>query len=138
MSRLRPTRRVAALALALVGVAGLSLASASQLSINGTTLQAGSTVVSSCQPASAPVVVTFTTSYSSTAPAGFRATGVTFSGFDAACGGLALKARLLDTTGAALGAELVGTVPSAGGSLTLSVSSTAAESIRSVSAVVYG
>ena len=138
MPRLRPSRRVAALALALVASAGLSLASASQLSINGSTLQAGTAVVAACQPTSSPVGVTFVTTYSASAPVGFVATKVAFSGLDPACGGLSVRARVLDTGGAPLGAELTGAVPTGGGSLVLVIPTTAVASIAAVSAVISG
>ena len=43
-------RKSAAIALAIVGVAGLSLASAAQLTINSSSLGAGTSVVASCDP----------------------------------------------------------------------------------------
>ena len=53
-------RKSAALALAVVGVAGLSLASAATLNVNSQTLGAGTTIVASCDDA---VDVAFTSSY---------------------------------------------------------------------------
>jgi len=41
-------RKSAAIALAVIGVAGLSLAAAAQLNINSTTLAAGTTLVAAC------------------------------------------------------------------------------------------
>ena len=49
-------RKSAAIALAVIGVAGLSLASASTLDLAGGTLQAGTTALNDCQPTGTDVV----------------------------------------------------------------------------------
>ena len=72
MTRLRPSRRLAALALAGLALAGLSAASASQLSVDGSAVRAGVGAVVDCQPAAQAVAVTFTSS-SVAAPTGRRA-----------------------------------------------------------------
>jgi len=121
MFRLRPTRRIAALVLALVAIAGLSAASASQLGVNGGTLQSGVGLVVDCQPAGTPVTIRFTTSF---VTAAFSTSGVTVSSINAACGGLAYRLQVLSTTGAVIdigsgtATDVGGTVPAGGGSFT--------------------
>ena len=53
-------RKSAAIALAVVGVAGLSLASAAQLTVNSSSLGAGTSVVASCDDA---ITVGYSTIY---------------------------------------------------------------------------
>lgn len=133
MSRPRPTRRLAVLAVVCVAVAGLSLASAAQVGVSARVLQAGVGAVSSCQPATRPVAVSFTSAYASGA---YTATAVTFSNLDPACGGLVLRTRVLGSAGTTQRGELSGTVPAGGGSLTLSFAALTVTSIASVAAVI--
>lgn len=127
-------RRLAAAALALVGVSGLTLASAAQLSVGGAGLGAGTSVVSSCQPAANPIGVQFVTAYRT---GGHTATHVRVTGVHAACGGKNARVQLVSTTGAPLGAELVGAVPPGGGSWTIDIPDVAAASLGGVSGVVH-
>lgn len=127
-------RKTAALALALIGVAGLSIASAAQLNLGTDSLGAGTTVVASCQPSTVPIGVRFANAYSA---GEYRATGVTLTSVDAACVGQNVRITLTDASGAALGTELSGTVTAAG-STTISVSpAVAAKAITGVAVVIF-
>jgi len=116
----RPTypmrRRLAAVVLGIVGVAGLGLASASQVTVGSGSLGVGTAMVASCQGA-APITAKFTSAFASGA---YQATQVTLSGVAAACGGSAYKIRILDGAGNAVTGlgDLTGTVPSGGGVVT--------------------
>lgn len=74
-------RKSAAVALAIMGVAGLSLASAATLNVTTASLGAGSAVVGTCD---ADVSVAYTTTFD--AAQGYVVTGATVNGLDgAAC-----------------------------------------------------
>lgn len=73
-------RKSAAIALAVVGIAGLSLASAATLNVNGGTIQAGATVDATCDLTG--VDVKFTSGWAASA---YNVTAVTVSGIDQAC-----------------------------------------------------
>jgi hypothetical protein len=132
-------RKVGALGLAVVGLAGLSIASAAQLNITSDTLAAGSTTVAACQT-SGPIRATFTTSWTGT-PAAYRATAVVLSGIDYACNGASVKVTLPGTTPAVseLSAASI-TVPVAGnGTVTLAIPAAqypTAATITSVAVVI--
>lgn len=142
MSRTR-SRRAAAVALGLLAVAGISTAAATQLTLNGRTLQSGVAALADCQPATQTVSVTLASAFS--APAGaYATTGVTFGNLAAACNGLAYRVQLLDPSGAILdtngagtaGTDLTGTVALAGGAFSVTVASTPTASIGSVALVL--
>jgi hypothetical protein len=128
-------RKSAAIALAVVGVAGLSLASAAQLTVNSASLGAGTSVVASCEGAGT-ISVTYTNVYSAGA---YNTSAVQLSGIAAACNGLKYQVQVQGTGGAALGAEATGTLPASGttATVTLAVPQPAA-SILGVSVVIYG
>ncbi len=153
-------RKLLAVGLAVLGVAGLSLASASQLNVNGSSsavAQAGTAAVTTAVCQTSAVAV----SYGLTAaPAGTLATGsafgfaseadaLTLTSFDAACGGKTVKVALGSATGTQIGDVYSGTVPAAGGPVTLKLNGadgsfgkalTAAQinSISKVAVTVYG
>ena len=141
MSRLRPTRRIAALMLALVAIAGLSAASASQLSVNGGTLQSGVGLVVDCQPAGQPVVVRFTSAFSGST---FSTTAVTVSAVNTACQGLAYRLQVVSTTGDPIdinsgsATDVSGTVALTGNAFSVTIPSTPTASIGSVALVFSG
>ncbi len=142
MPRLRPTRRVAALALALLAVAGLSAASASQLAVDGGAIAAGVSAVGECQPAGQPIRVRFASSFVSGA---YRTSAVTFSNVDAACDGLTYRVQLgtaggapLDTNGSAGGTDVVGSVSLVSGSFTVPVADLTTAQIGLVSLAITG
>ena len=127
-------RKSAAVALAILGVAGLSLASASQLNLTSTTVQAGSVVVADCQPTSTPIAVTYTTSFTSP---DYKVATVKLAGIDAACNGKALEVKVLDSTGAALATMTSASVTS--GTMTLTPAATFnVNSLARIAAVING
>ncbi|WP_456786710.1 hypothetical protein [Cellulomonas sp. P5_C5] len=108
-SKRSTTRKSAAIGLAVVGIAGLSLAAAAQLNASSSTLGATTTVVAPCQ--TAPITATYTTGYTTAAPVGYKVTQVVLSGVEATCVGKTVKVSLLDTGDNLIGAEL--TAPAA-------------------------
>jgi hypothetical protein len=130
-------RKAAALALAVVGVAGLSIASAAQLNVGSAQLGAGQSVVASCQPGTAAadaIKVSFDTAYASGAKA-YNASAMTLSNINAACAGQNYKVNVN-------GQELTGTISPitapAKGSLTVNLgANTSAVSITDVAVVIF-
>lgn len=102
-SRKNRSRKSLAVALAIVGVAGLSMASAAQLNITSDTVAAGTVAVGDCQ-AGTPVNVTYVTSWVGGV---YNVTGVTVSGILAACNTHTLEFQLMSnaTTAIAGGAS---------------------------------
>ena len=95
-------RKSAAIALAVVGIAGLSLASAAQLNVSSNSLGAATAVVASCQPTSGPAIsVGFTNAYDVALKA-YKTTEVKLTGVAAACSGLPMSITVTDTAGVAL------------------------------------
>ena len=126
-------RKSAAIALAVMGVAGLSLASAAQLGVTSASLGAGSTVVASCD---STIAVGYATAF---ATAGYNVSALNLSGVDAKCDGLNFKAQLTSDTGL-VGGELSGplTVATDGtASIALNPAQPAA-SITGVTVVISG
>jgi hypothetical protein len=144
MSRHR-SRRVAALALATLAVAGLSTAAATQLTVTGRTLQSGVGTLADCQPTAQTIGVRLTSAFS-TATGTYATTAVTFGNVAAACNGRAYRVQLLDPTGTILdtngtataGTDVTGTVSLASGAFTVTVASTATASIGSAALVLTG
>ena len=111
-------RRFAAVVLGVVGIAGLSIASAAQLTIGSSTLGVGATIVSTCQGAGT-ITTSFPTAWNTTvAPVAYRVTAVTLTGVNSACGGKAYRIQMVNGSGVAVGAEITGTVPAGGGTFT--------------------
>ena len=102
-------RKSAAIALAVVGIAGLSLASAAQLTVNSSTLQAGTTTVATCDADG--VTVGYTNAFST---GQYRTTAVAVSGINALCDTGTIKLILTKTDGTVLGTEVSGTIPVGG------------------------
>ncbi|MDO8106643.1 hypothetical protein Q6348_05465 [Isoptericola sp. b441] len=138
-------RKSAAIALAVIGVAGLSLASASNLSLSGGTIQAGSTNVSDCQPSASPVGTRLTAGAYDAGAKAFLATSVTLTGINTtataanpSCVGKQAQAVLLDGSGAVLATS--GKVQiTASGTVDVAVPSTTsvdAAKVASISAVI--
>ena len=135
----RPTypmrRRLAAVVLGIVGVAGLGLASASQVTLGSDSLGVGTAMVASCQGA-APITASFTTTWTTTpTPAAYRATQVKLSNVADACSGLTYQIQLTNG-GSAVGAELSGPVSLTAGVLTVDIPSTPVTSIGGVAVVI--
>jgi len=153
-------RKVAALGLAVIGAAGLSLASASQLNLTGsssTAAQAGTTAVTAavCQTSTIAITYGLTPDAAGTlatgADFGFAAESdaLTLTAFDAACAGKNVKVALGTTTGNQIGTVYAGTVPDEGGAVTLRLNGADAafgqaltgaqiNTIAKVSVTVYG
>ena len=93
-------RKSAAIALAVVGIAGLSLASAATLNVTAGTIQAGTDDQANCQAAVA-VAVDFDSVWNATAKA-FLVNNVDLSAINAACATSNVQFTLLDSAGAAL------------------------------------
>ncbi|MDO8106645.1 hypothetical protein Q6348_05475 [Isoptericola sp. b441] len=101
-ARLRPSRRVVALALAALAVAGMQAGSASQLSVDGGTIQAGAGQVVDCQPPSRTIAVSLDSTFSGDT---YRTSAVRLDDVSPACVGLDYRLQLLDTTGTPLDAN---------------------------------
>ena len=123
-------RKSAAIALAIIGVAGLSLASAAQLNINSASLGAGTHVVASCDTNG--VDVGFANGYNATSKE-YDTSAVTLANVDSLCNGLAIDITVANAAGTSL-ASFSGTV---GDTYTLSTV-VAAKSIENVSVVIHG
>jgi hypothetical protein len=93
-------RLLLSVGLALV-VGGATLGAAASLSINPTSLSAGSAVVSSCDTGTADVAWE-TTWYSGVTPGFYRVTGVTVSDLAPACAVMRARAVLRDSTNSML------------------------------------
>ncbi len=128
-------RKSAAIALAVVGIAGLSLASAATLSLTSSSVQAGSTTFVACQ--ATPVSVAYTTAWNGTANA-YQTTAVTVSGITAGCNSKSILVTLTDSAGASLH-EFSGATGTTG-SVTLSSPAATVNpaSILGVAAVISG
>lgn len=131
-------RKTAAIAFAVLGVAGLSLASASTLNLTGGTLQAGVTDLTDCQ--SGTVTATVAAGAFQASPRGFKAGNVTLSGLTVAgatnCQGKTVTVALLDASNAQIGSSLTGTV---GATATLSIANTGtalASDVKAVAVVI--
>lgn len=125
------TRKTAALVLAFIGVAGLSIASAAQLNVGSGSLGAGTTVVASCQ-GETPIGVTFDTTF---AGAEYKATSLNLDSIETACQGLDYKVTLTDSAGTVLGTEATGTV--SGTSLSVPLSDVSAKDVANVAVVLH-
>src|ERR1035437_2898495 len=84
-------RKSAAIALAVVGVAGLSLASAAQLTVNSASLGGGTSVVASCDTDG--IGVTYTNVYDATTGV-YDTSSMTLTGVSATCNGLKYSVQL--------------------------------------------
>ncbi|WP_034661000.1 hypothetical protein [Cellulomonas sp. KRMCY2] len=110
-------RRFTAFVLVVVGIVGLGVASAAQLTVGAGSLGAGTAAVASCQPAGQPISVGFTTTTFSAGQ--YQASAVTLGNVNAACAGLKYRIQPRGAGGAAVGSELTGTVTlGTGGTLT--------------------
>lgn len=130
----RARRSVAAVALAVVGVAGLTLASAAKLTTGSASLGAGTSVVASCQPTGQAISIGLTSNFSTGL---CRATEVRLSNVNATCAGQTYQIQLVGTNGLALNPELSATVTLTGGVLTVPIPSTPASNIGGVAVVIH-
>jgi hypothetical protein len=132
-------RVVVALLIGTTIFAGV-FALAASLGVTSDTLGAGSAVVVACQTGT--VNVTYTASYSASAPAGYRATTVTLNNLDTsagACGGKTARVTLTGpgASNASL-SEQTGTLPSSGTTFALTFSGVNASDVSGVHVVVSG
>lgn len=127
-------RKTAALALAFVGVAGLSIASAAQLNLGTGSLGAGTTVVASCQT-TGPIAVGFESAFAPGAGAEYKTSSLTLKSIDPACVGLKYKVTLTDSAGAVLGTEATGSVATA--TVTVPLTGVSAKAVSNVAVVIY-
>ncbi len=132
-------RKSAAIALAFIGVAGLSLASASTLGITPGTLQAGTQDLTNCQTGNVTAKVAAGT-YSASL-VGFQSGSVTISGISAACGGKTVSAQLIGVGNVALGSPVSLLIPTvvAPATATASLSAPAnvtAESVKGIAVII--
>jgi hypothetical protein len=104
-------RKVVAVALGVLGVAGLSLASASTLNVNaGSNIQAGVDTVAACQGVT-PVAAAF--GAPTLTSGAYKTTSVTLSGIVTACAGKSLKVAFLDSANTSVESSVI-TLPSVG------------------------
>jgi len=106
-------RKVAAIALAVVGGLGLSFASAAQLNLTApTSVQAGAVdVAADCQPTASTIGVTFATP--SLSGGNYVSNAVTFSNIHTSCYTRTYRVAFLGTSNNLLGSEVTAAVPSA-------------------------
>ena len=125
--------KLAAVALGVAGLVGLTISSAASLNLTGGTIGAGSTVVAACQTSPTPITVSFVNSYSATTP-GYTITGVKLSSLDTACAGQNVKITLEGASNASLG-EITGTAVAGANTFTLSTPISAASVVGSAVAI---
>lgn len=128
-------RRLLLASLAAITVFAAVYGFAATLNVTSNKLSAGNVAVQSCQ-ATAPNS-TYDVAYDSTLQ-GYKIADVVVTGLDANCAGKAVDVTLTDSGNASL-ADITGTVPGSGGSLTLTPSSTvAASSVAGVAVAING
>jgi hypothetical protein len=130
-------RKALAVGIAIVGVAGLSLASAAQLNLvsDSAQFQAGVDDVTNCQPSTEPIAVEFATPTLTTS--GYSSTAVVLTGINAACVGKHANLAIAGSTGSLT--EIASAVvipavasPATTATLTVSLGATAADSVAKV------
>lgn len=131
----RNVRKSAAVALAVVGAAGLSLAAAAQLNLGTGSLGAGTTVVATCQDEGTPIDVNFESNFVPGSDAGYEASSLSLSSISPECNGLKYKVTLSDAGGSVLGSEATGTV--SGTSVTVPLSGVPADEVSNVAVVIH-
>lgn len=136
-------RKVLAVGLAIVGVAGLSLASASQLNLSWSgNFQTGSVEVdASCQPSTSPITTSFSTpSFDGTTTTPWKVSNVTFSGVSIDCANKKYEAAYKLATGdwVKLTGSSAPSVGVNGGALTVALpSGVSADSIAQFALTIY-
>lgn len=133
----KKSRKGLAIGLAILGVAGLSLASASALNLTGTPqLQAGVKDVAGCQTSSIAVSFAAPTLVSGA----YTSNAVTLDKIDATCAGSTYKVALLGAGNVLLGTAFTGTVPATSPSVPLTLTLGAgqtADAITRVAVTIY-
>ena len=130
----KKSRKGLAIGLAILGVAGLSLASASALNLTGTPqLQAGVINVAGCQSSS--IAVAFATPTISGGV--YQSANVTLTSFDAACttASAKFKVAFLDSTGAVVQETTAASVTT--GVATVPLTTATAANVSKVAVTVF-
>lgn len=135
MSSASNRRKASAVALAVVGLAGLSLASAATLNLSGSTLAANTATVASCQPATTPVTVGFATAFTVATSPSYKVTTVRLTSVDAACAAKDVRVTLLGAGDAVLG-EVAGTAATGTTTLASVPAGIAASAVEKVAVVI--
>ncbi len=131
-SRKNRSRKSLAVALAIVGVAGLSMASAAQLNVTSDTVAAGVDTITACDADG--VTVTYGTTFSGGV---YEVSSVTIAGVDDTnCDGRTLDFTLLDVTNAAIGSGTA-TIASGTTSYTIGSLTTSAEALTGIAVVIH-
>lgn len=133
-TKTRNPRKTAAVALGIVGVAGLTLASAAQLNLSTGSLGAGTTVIASCQ-GEEPIDVGFESTFAPGADAEYKASNLNLSSIAPACNGQNYKVTLTDDGGAVIGQEATGTV--SGTSLSVPLQDVSVEDVANVAVTIH-
>jgi hypothetical protein len=110
---------------------------AATLNVGTDQLSAGNATVASCQSSGSPTG-TYTVAYDSALP-GYKVSGVTVTGLDAACATKAVSVTLTGASASNLG-TITGTVPAGGGNLALTPGATpiSAAAVSGVSVAING
>ena len=144
--KLSTTRKGFAIGLAVVGIAGLSLASAAQLNLTSSTLGASNSVVASCQPTPGTAITAgFTTAFvpgvaatsapnKAALPARYDVAKVTLTNVASACNNLNVTVNLLNESGASIG--VTSATASTGSTQLIVPSGTSAELVTSIAVVI--
>jgi hypothetical protein len=136
MRKFRYTKRTTKLVLAAV-VASIVFAGvygfAASLGLTSSGLGAGNAVVASCGTG---INAAYTTAYSATLP-GYSVSQVNLTSIPAACLSKAYRIQLTGAAGAAVGAEMTGTLPASGTTANISTSGNVdASAVTGISVVV--
>jgi hypothetical protein len=133
-SKRNRSRKSLAVALAIVGVAGLSMASAAQLNVTSDTVAAGVSVVGSCQPSGTPVNVGYVTTFTAGV---YNVSSVTVTGLVSACVGKSVELSLMSSaTGAAIGGTGVVTATASPQTIAL-LAPVSALSVTNIAVVIH-
>jgi len=139
----RTSRKGLAVALAVVGAAGLTLAAASQLSLTSAAkFQAGSVTINADCQGTTPVPVTFGAPALNTTTGVYAASSIDFSGIVVTgapnCNGLKYKVAVQTATGGAWTDITVGTPTISAATLSVAIpAGTVASNITGVSLTIY-
>lgn len=135
MSSASNRRKASAVALAVVGIAGLSLASAATLNLSGSTLAANTATVASCQPTTTPITVGFTTAFNVTSSPSYKVSSVQLKSVDAACASKQVRVTLLGASDAVLG-EVTGSAATGTTTLASVPAGIASSAVEKVAVVI--
>ena len=141
MSKSTNRRKSIAIALAVLGIAGLSLASASQLTLNGTaSVQSGVVTTLNVDCQAAPITVTFSVPVRTGTT--YASASVVVTGIDTntgKCLGKSYKLALLDgsATPVLITPEFTGTIAAGDSTMTKAIPTGQDNNIKSVALTIY-